>query len=240
MEESFNGLSSEEIEARLLSDMYLQELANDNMKANWDSFGLGKKRIDGYVFLNLMSKFSELPSNLNEVISENLTHYGSRIHSHLERLIDEKRTLTENYFGLLFAYYGFLDGNKKYPVVANGEYTNTAFFWSIAPYLARELTYYGVPPEQIINSIFLWGKKSKSTDKPDLPGIKKFQTAQIFHGDFTNTDLILSAKPDNKTHEFAAGIAQLLCQKLDMFQKVIAVGNPLRIRDASKPFNCNF
>lgn len=235
MSNELSKLSTEELETHLLSDDYLLKLRTDNAEANYDSFGLRKKRIEGADFMDLILKFPDLPLRFDSVIRDNLDLFGNRVHSHLERLINEKRTLAENYFGLLCAYYGCQNGKRILPPVTGEQFKNTTFFWSVGPYLAQELTYYGVPPNEIAEIIFSWGKNAHK-ENVLLPGIGRFQKL----GTFNRGDLVLSVNPANKTHEFASGLAQLLCQKLDMFREIIVANNPLRTRDTSRPFNCDF
>ncbi len=232
MAEEFSELPVEQLESYLLSKDVLWKLQFAIGDAAKD-FGLGKEGHE-IELARAASKFPNLNTDFFFETRGNMEgfNYDLRTHSHLERLLDPKRSKPENYFGLLFAHYGIEAGKRQYPAVASKETPSTPFFWSIAPYLAQELHYYGVPPRQIAETVFAWGNTAGSRGQKQLLGMDKFYGLDAFY----SMELILSEDPDNLTHKFSSGVAQLLCRKHDMFKDAIKEANPMAVRDTNREY----
>ncbi len=231
MIESIESMPVDQLREVLLSDDFQEKLADDIW--SYDSFGLAKTTQELTLTPSLLQRFLDITPEFISTAESNQRRFSPRISSHIRRLTDPNRTLPENYFGLLCAYYGVgKDGYSKLPKVAGGEGIDTTFFWSLAPYIAQELRYYEVPPSQIVESIFKWGKKANNNDS-HLTGTSDFYDLNAFH----SSGLILTKNHDGHSHKFAHGLSRILCEKIPVFKDIIAKNNPMRVRDTSRTLN---
>lgn len=217
-----------ELENVLLSDDYLSRLYQSIDVATRTSFGLERSRDLGFDYRLLGKKISGIEPEIMDKIDSNCTKYGTRTLAHLRRLLDPERSIQENYFGLLFALHGVKDGQSVYPSVAGDQFNNTGFFWSFAPYLAEQLSQYGVSPSDIVGSIFKWGETGRGYFKP-IAGTEKFYENVAFR----NCGLVLSIDPSDQTHEFSQGVARLMCSNVEIFRDIIGRTNPNKVQDLS-------
>lgn len=233
MTESIESVPLEQLEATLLSDDFQWKLQQAENNLGLASFGVDRSPQKVSVEPELIAKFSEagvnnLPGNLVTKVGEDSVKFGSRTKSHIRRLVRPERTIQENYFGLLCGYYGIgKDTQSQLSDVSQGQGVDTEFFWSLGPYIAQELRFYGVQPTQILDTIAKWGNGAKR-DK-HLPGTSKYTGLQAFH----SVGFILTTDKDDHSHQFAQGLARILCSKLGVFKDVISEQSPMRIRDTS-------
>lgn len=178
----------------------------------------------------LHDKLPSIDDRVAQTIKDNARLFNPRLQSHIKRLTNPNRSVAENYFGVLCGYYGVREGREVLPNIASGQFDNTTYFWTVSPYLASELRSLGMPPSKIMETITMWAKLAKG-DVVSLQGIAELSSRFTFG----NYEPILSATSTDKSHEFAKGLAHIVCNTVSIFKDAISAINPLQNIDTTLP-----